>query len=54
MSLFKAREWWHAICGSGEEFDGAAMCVANIDNDPQGQGACCGRLSVWHCAAGPG
>eukprot|EP00898_Chlorokybus_atmophyticus_P007860 jgi/Chlat1/8075/Chrsp75S07540 len=35
MSLFKARDWWTARCGDGsEEFHTAALCVANVDNDP--------------------
>ncbi|PNH03118.1 Protein PTHB1, partial [Tetrabaena socialis] len=44
MSLFKAREWWHTQCGHGEEFDMGCLLVANIDNDPTGQG--CDYVSV--------
>jgi Bardet-Biedl syndrome 9 protein len=36
MSLFKTREWWSTQCGSGEEFDSGSLCVANIDNSPDG------------------
>lgn len=36
MSLFKAREWWQARAGQGEEFDTNSMCLANVDNDPNG------------------
>ncbi|XP_032228416.1 protein PTHB1 isoform X2 [Nematostella vectensis] len=32
MSLFKARDWWAAYCGNGEEFDTGCLCVGNIDN----------------------
>ena len=34
MSLFKAREWWHARVGQDEEFDVGSLCVASIDSDP--------------------
>ena len=33
MSLFKAREWWHARVGQGEEFDVGSLCIANIDSE---------------------
>lgn len=37
MSLFKTREWWSTVCGNGEEeFDRGGLCVANIDNSPDG------------------
>lgn len=39
MSLFKAREWWQTQCGSGEEFDGGCLCVANFDGEGSGEGA---------------
>ncbi len=32
MSLFKAREWWHATV-SEEEFDNGNLCIGNICND---------------------
>ncbi len=56
MSLFKAREWWHAQPGQAEEFDGGCLCIANIDNDPSGAGtsleAICGpSLSLLPPAA---
>jgi len=51
MSLFRAREWWQASCGHGEEFDRGSLCVANIDNDPSGKGA--SRLS-WRAGEGRG
>ncbi|GAX83403.1 hypothetical protein CEUSTIGMA_g10828.t1 [Chlamydomonas eustigma] len=31
MSLFKAREWWHASVGQGEEFDVGSMCIQISD-----------------------
>lgn len=37
MSLFQAREWWRASCGSGEEFDQGCLCVGNIDNASDGR-----------------
>lgn len=40
MSLFSVREWWGARLGDArEEFDRGALCVANIDDEPSGQGA---------------
>lgn len=36
-SLFKARDYWQVQCG-GEEFDGNCLCIANVDNDPNGEG----------------
>jgi hypothetical protein len=38
MSLFKARDWWVANVGASEEFDGGALCVGNLDNDPNETG----------------
>lgn len=37
MSLFQAREWWRKKLGADEEFAHGCMCVANIDNAPDGQ-----------------
>lgn len=36
MSLFKARDWWHTVVGSDEEFDVGCLCVANVDNSGTG------------------
>ena len=36
MSVFKAREWWGARAGDGEETDGSQMAVGNVDNAPDG------------------
>lgn len=44
MSLFKARDYWVAQCGAGEEFDSNCLCVANVDNDPNGEGV----FSICH------
>lgn len=33
MSLFRAREWWSAKLGEGEEFDRGCMALGNVDND---------------------
>ena len=41
MSLFKVRDWWLTKPQSeveAEEFDKGCMCIANIDNDPRGNG----------------
>lgn len=38
MSLFKAREWWSAVLGEGEEFDQGCLCVADVDNSGGGYG----------------
>ena len=39
MSLFQAREWWTTWCGGAdEEFDQGSLCIANIDNNPNGFG----------------
>uniref|UniRef100_A0A8C9XYZ8 Bardet-Biedl syndrome 9 n=1 Tax=Sander lucioperca TaxID=283035 RepID=A0A8C9XYZ8_SANLU len=32
MSLFKARDWWSATLGEGEEFDQGCLCVGDVDN----------------------
>ncbi|KAM6967643.1 protein PTHB1 [Aplochiton taeniatus] len=36
MSLFKARDWWGAVLGKGEEFDQGCLCVGDIDNSGTG------------------
>ncbi|XP_066916421.1 protein PTHB1-like [Clytia hemisphaerica] len=37
MSLFQARDWWTTWCGGAdEEFDQGSLCIANIDNNPNG------------------
>ncbi|XP_060761669.1 protein PTHB1 isoform X3 [Neoarius graeffei] len=36
MSLFKAREWWSAVLGEGEEFDQTCLCVGDVDNSGSG------------------
>ncbi|XP_065655590.1 protein PTHB1 isoform X2 [Hydra vulgaris] len=37
MSLFQAREWCSTCCGGiEEEFDQGGLCLANIDNNPNG------------------
>ncbi|XP_053083687.1 protein PTHB1 isoform X2 [Pangasianodon hypophthalmus] len=36
MSLFKAREWWAAVLGEGEEFDQGCLCVGDVDNSGSG------------------
>jgi hypothetical protein len=38
MSLFSSREWWSTRLGTGEEFDQGSIAIANIDNDPNGNG----------------
>jgi hypothetical protein len=41
MSLFKVRDWWQTQPHSEvetEEFDKGGLCIANIDNDPKGNG----------------
>ena len=54
MSLFRAREWFEATLGGGnEEFAHACLVVANIDNAPDGApkvvtGSLQGKLRV-HC-----
>nr|XP_015212539.1 PREDICTED: protein PTHB1 isoform X2 [Lepisosteus oculatus] len=37
MSLFKAREWWSATLGDGDEFDQGCLCVGDVDNSGSGQ-----------------
>ncbi|XP_065833993.1 protein PTHB1-like [Oscarella lobularis] len=36
MSLFKTREWWSTSAGSEERFGSGCLCVANVDNKPDG------------------
>eukprot|EP00434_Breviolum_minutum_P020724 symbB.v1.2.018277.t1/scaffold1453.1/size117824/7 len=36
MSLFQAREWWSTQVSEDEEFDVGCLCVANVDNEPNG------------------
>uniref|UniRef100_A0A3Q2U256 Bardet-Biedl syndrome 9 n=1 Tax=Fundulus heteroclitus TaxID=8078 RepID=A0A3Q2U256_FUNHE len=36
MSLFKARDWWSAALGEGEEFDLGCLCVGDVDNSGTG------------------
>ncbi|RWS09346.1 protein PTHB1-like isoform X1, partial [Dinothrombium tinctorium] len=36
MSLFQARDWWGLQCGNDEQFDQYSLCIANIDNNPEG------------------
>jgi len=36
MSLFQARDWWSVQGSEEEEFDVGCLCVANIDNEPNG------------------
>uniref|UniRef100_A0A8C2XA32 Bardet-Biedl syndrome 9 n=1 Tax=Cyclopterus lumpus TaxID=8103 RepID=A0A8C2XA32_CYCLU len=36
MSLFKARDWWSAALGEGEEFDQGCLCVGDVDNSGTG------------------
>ncbi|XP_056300639.1 protein PTHB1-like [Pseudoliparis swirei] len=36
MSLFKARDWWSASLGEGEEFDQGCLCVGDVDNSGTG------------------
>lgn len=38
MSLFKARDWWSATLGEGEEFDHGCLCVGDVDNSGTGHG----------------
>lgn len=40
MSLFKARDWWSAALGEGEEFDQGCLCVGDVDNSGTGHGQC--------------
>jgi hypothetical protein len=51
MSLFSSRQWWHTRLGSGEEFDQGSICVANIDNDPNGTGKSSLMQLLWGDAA---
>ncbi|XP_044065409.1 protein PTHB1 isoform X1 [Siniperca chuatsi] len=36
MSLFKARDWWSAALGEGEEFDQGCLCVGDVENSGTG------------------
>uniref|UniRef100_A0A672ZJB2 Bardet-Biedl syndrome 9 n=1 Tax=Sphaeramia orbicularis TaxID=375764 RepID=A0A672ZJB2_9TELE len=36
MSLFKARDWWSAVLGKGEEFDQGCLCIGDVDNSGTG------------------
>ena len=36
MSLFSTREWWGHAMTAEEEFDKGCLCVANVDNEPDG------------------
>jgi len=45
MSLFKARDWWSATLGEGEEFDQGCLCVGDVDNSGTGHG----QLHVLSC-----
>ncbi|CAL8247598.1 unnamed protein product [Lota lota] len=36
MSLFKARDWWSATLGDGEEFDQGCLSVGDVDNSGTG------------------
>uniref|UniRef100_A0A3Q2Y0H1 Bardet-Biedl syndrome 9 n=1 Tax=Hippocampus comes TaxID=109280 RepID=A0A3Q2Y0H1_HIPCM len=51
MSLFKARDWWSAALGEGEEFDQGCMCVGNVDNSAMGHkvvvGSYMGMLRIF-------
>lgn len=38
MSLFNSREYWSTRLGADEEFDQGGICIANVDNDPNGAG----------------
>nr|XP_046254883.1 protein PTHB1 isoform X2 [Scatophagus argus] len=52
MSLFKARDWWSAALGEGEEFDHGCLCVGDVDNSDTGHdkvvvGSYMGMLRVF-------
>ncbi|XP_029306927.1 protein PTHB1 [Cottoperca gobio] len=52
MSLFKARDWWSAALGEGEEFDQGCLCVGDVDNSGTGHdkvvvGSYMGMLRVF-------
>ncbi|XP_059194305.1 protein PTHB1 [Centropristis striata] len=52
MSLFKARDWWSAALGKGEEFDQGCLCVGDVDNSGTGHdkvvvGSYMGMLRVF-------
>ncbi|KAM4600656.1 protein PTHB1 [Polymixia lowei] len=57
MSLFKARDWWSAVLGEGEEFDQGCLCVGDVDNSGTGHdkvvvGSYMGMLRVFSPHAG--
>ena len=41
MSLFLARDFWSTKAAPGEEFDKGCLCVANVDNEPDGKAKVC-------------
>uniref|UniRef100_A0A3B4G2W9 Bardet-Biedl syndrome 9 n=1 Tax=Pundamilia nyererei TaxID=303518 RepID=A0A3B4G2W9_9CICH len=51
MSLFKARDWWSATLGEGEEFDQGCLCVGDVDNSGTGHkvvvGSYMGMLRIF-------
>uniref|UniRef100_A0A3B3U5I3 Bardet-Biedl syndrome 9 n=1 Tax=Poecilia latipinna TaxID=48699 RepID=A0A3B3U5I3_9TELE len=51
MSLFKARDWWSAALGEGEEFDQGCLCVGDVDNSGTGHkivvGSYMGMLRIF-------
>lgn len=52
MSLFKARDWWSAVLGEGEEFDQGCLCVGDVDNSGTGHGQLSlGLYSAVECQA---
>lgn len=53
-SLFTVREVWETPPSPQSEHDGLSLCVANIDNDPSGQGGCQGAGGVRTCACAAG
>ena len=38
MSLFNLRDFCNVQCGSEEDYDQNSLCIANIDNNPNGTG----------------
>jgi hypothetical protein len=40
MSLFQARDWWTYKPGADESYDTGCVCVANVDNEPNGPSKC--------------
>ncbi len=52
MSIFQNKEWWSTRVGEDEEFDPAHLCVANIDNDENGNdkiivGSYSGKVRIY-------